>query len=106
MAQLRQEHDRLAKLDVEVLVVGPEKPHAFRDYWAKESLPFIGLPDPTHSVIKLYGQEVKIFKFGRMPAQMLIDKSGILRFVYYGQSMSDIPSVDDIEQALLTQSAV
>jgi peroxiredoxin Q/BCP len=39
-----------------------------------------------------------------MPAQMLIDKSGILRFVYYGQSMSDIPSVDDIEQALLTQS--
>jgi peroxiredoxin Q/BCP len=106
MAQLRQEHDRLAKLDVEVLVVGPEKPQAFRDYWAKESLPFIGLPDPTHSVIKLYGQEVKIFKFGRMPAQMLIDKSGILRFVYYGQSMSDIPSVDDIEQALLTQSAV
>jgi peroxiredoxin Q/BCP len=106
MAQLRQEHDRLAKLDVEVLVVGPEKPQAFRDHWAKESLPFIGLPDPTHSVIKLYGQEVKIFKFGRMPAQMLIDKSGILRFVYYGQSMSDIPSVDDIEQALLTQSAV
>jgi len=100
MAQLRQEADRLKKLDVEVLVVGPENSEAFRKYWQKESLPFIGLPDPKHSVIKRYGQEVKIFKFGRMPAQMLIDKSGILKFVYYGHSMSDIPDVSEVEKAL------
>ena len=100
MAQLRQESDRLAKLDIEVLVVGPENSDAFRKYWQKESLPFTGLPDPDHSVMKLYGQKVRIFKLGRMPAQMLIDKSGILKFVYYGHSMSDIPDIVAIETAL------
>jgi peroxiredoxin Q/BCP len=100
MAQLRQDSDRLADLDIEVLIVGPENSDSFRKYWEKESMPFIGLPDPDHSVMKLYGQEVKIFKLGRMPAQMLIDKSGILRFVYYGKSMSDIPDMREIEKAL------
>jgi peroxiredoxin len=42
--------------------------------------------------LKLFGQQVKIFKLGRQPAQMLIDKKGILRFVHYGHSMKDIPS--------------
>ncbi len=96
--QLHQDSDRLAKLDIEVLVVGPENSDSFRKYWKKESLPFKGLPDPDHSIMKLYGQEVKIFKLGRMPAQMLIDKSGILKFVYYGNSMSDIPDLSEIEK--------
>jgi len=100
MAQLRQESDRLAKLDIEVLVVGPESSDSFRKYWEKESLPFKGLPDPDHSVMKLYGQEVKTLKLGRMPAQMLIDKSGILKFVYYGNSMADIPDISKVEKAL------
>ena len=100
MTQLRQDSDRLAKLDIEILVVGPENSDSFRKYWKKESLPFKGLPDPDHSIMKLYGQEVKIFKLGRMPAQMLIDKSGILKFVYYGNSMSDIPDISEIERAL------
>jgi peroxiredoxin len=100
MAQLRRDEDRLEKLDIAVLIVGPEDAGAFRDYWEKEALPFIGLPDPKHSVIKLYGQEVKIFKFGRMPAQMLIDKDGVLRFVYYGHTMADIPGLDEIEKSL------
>ncbi len=103
MAQLRKDSGKLAELDIEVLVVGPENSDSFREYWEKESLPFIGLPDPDHSVMKLYGQEVKIFKLGRMPAQMLIDKSGILKFVYYGNSMADIPDLSEIEKALSTR---
>lgn len=102
MAQLRKDSGKLAELDIEVLVVGPENSDSFREYWEKESLPFIGLPDPDHSVMKLYGQEVKIFKLGRMPAQMLIDKSGILKFVYYGNSMADISDLSEIEKALST----
>lgn len=100
MAQLRQEADRLAKLAVEVLVVGPENAESFKSYWAKEAMPFRGLPDPTHTVLKRYGQEVKIFKLGRLPAQMLVDMAGILKFVYYGHSMSDIPGLGQIEDAL------
>ncbi|MGC9335845.1 MAG: hypothetical protein ACP5JJ_17000, partial [Anaerolineae bacterium] len=55
-----------------------------------------GLPDPKHSVLKLYGQEVDLFKLGRMPAQVLIDKEGVARFVHYGHSMSDIPENKEI----------
>jgi peroxiredoxin Q/BCP len=31
-----------------------------------------------------------------MPAQVLIDKAGVARFVYYGHSMSDIPENAEI----------
>jgi peroxiredoxin Q/BCP len=43
-------------------------------------------------VLKLYGQEVNIFKLGRLPAQVVIDKEGIARYVHYGKNMSDIPA--------------
>lgn len=100
MAQLRQEYRELVKLDVEVIVIGPEKPEAFRKYWERESMPFIGLPDPDHSVMQLYGQEVKILKLGRMPAQMLINKLGEVKHVYYGKSMADIPDISMVKEVL------
>jgi len=96
MAQLRQDYQRFQKRDTEIVVVGPESADAFKKYWQKENLPFIGLPDPKHKILKMYGQEVKLFKLGRMPAQMLIDKSGTLRYVHYGHSMADIPLNEDI----------
>ncbi len=100
MTQLRQEYEQIKALDIEILVVGPEKPQSFITYWEKEKIPFVGLPDPKHSVLNLYGQEVRLIKLGRMPAQMLIDKNGILKFVYYGKSMADIPDVNQIKSAL------
>ncbi len=104
MAQLRRDYDKFVQLNTEILVAGPENADAFKEYFKKENLPFIGLPDPEHKVLKLYGQEVKIFKLGRMPAQVMIDKSGKVRFVHYGHSMSDIPEnkelLDLIEKQL------
>ena len=96
MAQLRQDYSQFTARDIEIVVVGPENASAFASYWEKESLPFIGLPDPKASVLKLYGQEVNLFKLGRMPAQVLIDKAGIARYVHYGHSMSDIPQNKEI----------
>jgi len=96
MAQLRHDYSRFVDRDVEVVVVGPEDAPAFAKYWQDGSLPFVGLPDPKFSVLKLYGQEVNLFKLGRMPAQVLIDRAGIARFVHYGHSMSDIPENAEI----------
>ena len=96
MAQLRQDYKRFVKLNTEIMVLGPENAESFQKYWMKEALPFIGLPDPEHRILKLYGQEVSLFKLGRLPAQMLIDKSSILRYVHYGHSMADIPSNKEI----------
>lgn len=91
MAQLRLDYAEFVKRQAEIIVVGPENAQAFADYWQKNELPFIGLPDPKASVLKLYGQEVNLFKLGRMPAQVIVDQSGTARFVHYGHSMSDIP---------------
>jgi peroxiredoxin len=96
MAQLRQDYPRFQAAGTLIVVVGPEGPEAFASYWGQNELPFVGLPDPTHSVLKLYGQEIALFKLGRMPAQVLVDRAGVARFVHYGHSMSDIPSNDEI----------
>ena len=96
MAQLRHDYDKFIEQDAEIVVIGPEDKKAFSSYWQQHHLPFIGLPDPKHSVLKLYGQEVNLFKFGRMPAQITIDKKGIARFVNYGHDMQDIPENDEI----------
>ena len=96
MAQLRQDYDKFVAQDTEVIVVGPEGALAFSMYWNQNNLPFVGLPDPSHSVLKRYGQEVSLFKFGRQPAQVTIDKSGRVRFVHYGHDPSDIPANGEI----------
>jgi peroxiredoxin len=105
LAQLRQDHDKFTRRDTAVVVAGPEDAEAFSDYFGKNDLPFTGLPDPDHRVLKLYWQQVKLFKFGRLPAQVLVDKEGIARFVHYGNSMSDIPGnetllvlIDELER--------
>jgi peroxiredoxin Q/BCP len=91
MAQLRQDFAEFEKRNTLIVAVGPENAQAFARYFGENDLPFIGIPDPTQSVLRLYGQEIKLFKFGRMPAQVLVDKTGTARFVHYGHSMSDIP---------------
>ena len=100
MAQLRQDYQKFVTAGAEIIVVGPEPAFAFRAYFEAELLPFLGLPDPKHSVLKLYGQEVNLFKLGRMPAQVLIDSSGMVRFVHYGHSMADIPQNKEILESL------
>ena len=102
MAQLRQDYAEFQARDAEILVVGPEDAAAFAAYWAENDLPFVGLPDPQHQVADLYGQQIKLMKFGRMPALAVIDKAGNILYKHYGDSMRDIP--DNLEiLALLDQ---
>jgi len=100
MAQLRQDYGEFVARDAEIVVVGPEGREAFASYWEREKLPFVGLPDPKHTVLKRYGQEINLFKLGRMPAQVLVDKAGKARYVHYGHSMSDIPSNAELLELL------
>ena len=95
MARLRDGYEDFTSRGAEVLAVGPNSPTAFEQYWENENIPFIGLPDPDHSIAKMYRQEVNIFKLGRMPLNCVIDAKGYVRFVNYGNSMSDIPSNED-----------
>lgn len=100
MAQLRQDFAEFEKRQTQIVVVGPEDAGAFAAYWSEHKLPFIGLPDPKASVLKLYGQEVNLFKLGRMPAQLIIDRNSVVRYVHYGHSMSDIPENSELFEIL------
>lgn len=100
MAQLRQDYSKFLALDTEIIAVGPEDFGSFRMYWKSHKIPFIGLPDPTHSVLKRYGQEVNLFKLGRMPLNTIVDRKGIIRYIHYGDSMSDIPDNEAFLQVI------
>ncbi len=100
MAQLRQEYPLFQERETIVVAVGPEEKEAFAKYWKDNHMPFIGIPDPEHRVADLYGQKVSIVKLGRMPAQMIIDKQGILRYMHYGNSMKDIPGNEEVIRLL------
>lgn len=100
MAQLRQDYLQFVANNTEIVVVGPEGSEQFETYWEEHDLPFVGLPNPDHSVLKRFGQEVNLFKLGRMPAQVIIDKLGVARYAHYGKSMSDIPENNEIFEIL------
>src|SRR4030095_230767 len=93
---MRDEYHRFMSQDIHILAVGPDDVDVFRRYWSKERMPFIGLPDPDHSVAQLYRQEVNLFKLGRLPLNCVIDAKGYVRFAHYGTSMRDIPTNDEL----------
>ena len=96
MAQLRKDYGAFVERCAEIVVVGPEDMGAFRRQWEEQSYPFVGLADPDHSVADRYGQQVKWLKLGRMPALVVIDRSGQIRYKHYGESMRGIVSSDQV----------
>ena len=96
MAQLRQGCRQCVGRNTEVIAVGPEESKVFKQWWDEHQMPFIGIADPGHVIADDYGQQVKLIKLGRMPATILIDKQGIIRYTHFGESMSDIPATDEM----------
>jgi len=96
LAVLRDGYEQFTGREAEILAVGPNPADMFRQYWKNENIPFVGLPDPDHSVARLYRQEVNLFKLGRMPLNCVVDAQGYVRFAHYGRSMSDIPRNEEL----------
>ncbi len=100
MARLRDDYEKFRARGAEILAIGPNTLPAFEQYWEKEHLPFIGIPDPEHRVAVLYRQEVNFFKLGRMPLMCIVDAEGYIRYAHYGASMTDIPNNDTLLRVL------
>jgi peroxiredoxin len=96
MAQLRRNYQKFIDRNTEIIAIGPENPKPFSKWWHDHQMPFVGIADPEHLVAKMYGQQVKLLKLGRMPASLLIDRSGRIRYQHFGESMSDIPEYKEI----------
>lgn len=93
---MRQDFSKFEQRGAAIIVIGPDSADAFRKYWHENDLPFIGLADRRSRVAARYQQEVNLFKFGRMPALFVLDRQGVIRFAYYGKSMSDIPENETV----------
>ena len=65
-------------------------------------MPFVGLSDSKHEVADLYGQQVKLLKLGRMPALLIVDKQGRVRFTHYADNMRDYPELQEMWDVLDT----
>jgi peroxiredoxin len=96
MAQLRQDYQQFMDRNTEIIAIGPEGVESFKEWWDEHQMPFIGIADPEHVIANMYGQQVKMLKLGRMPASILIDKSGQIRYAHFGESMVDIPKTQEI----------
>jgi len=90
MAQLRLDYGKFLVNEVEVIAIGPEEEQVFRYHWKRGEYPFVGIADPDHKIADLYNQQVNILRMGRMPAQVIIDKNGYIRYKHHGDSMRDI----------------
>ena len=105
MAQLRQDYQKFVDRDTQVIAVGPENAKEFTAWWHDHEMPFIGIPDPDHFIAKLYNQQFKLLRGGRLPALAVIDKTGTIRMMHYSDLPSDIPSdervlalIDDLNE--------
>jgi peroxiredoxin len=96
MARLRQNYQKFVARDAEIIAIGPEDQKTFAAWWHREKMPFLGIADPQHHIADIYGQQVKVLKFGRMPAMVVVDKKGDVRYRHYGESMSDIVADEQV----------
>ncbi len=96
MMQLHQDYNEFIENNTKILVIGPESADKFKDHWEENNFKFYGIADEQKTILKAYEQKINLLKLGRMPAQMLIDKDGVLRYAHYGKSMKDIPENKEI----------
>ncbi len=100
MVQMGHDYAEFVNRDAEVVILGPNSPESFKRTWEIEELQMVGLSDPDSVIANSYHQEVKIMRMGRLPALLVLDQKGIIRFLHYGNSMTDIPENSRILQIL------
>ena len=77
--------------------------NAVRSFAERERLPFPLLVDETRSVIRRYGVYVRInFESWNMarPSTVLVDKAGVVRFIFVGRNQLQWPTHEMVFTAL------
>ncbi len=96
MMQLHQDKEKFENKDIKIIVICPEREDKIRKFLDKEPLDLTFVSDPTHTLADNYNQQVKLFKLGRMPAQILINQDGNKVLEHFANSMADIIENEEI----------
>lgn len=86
-------------------MVGPDPPEAFRRLWRTMRLPFPGIPDPGGGLLRLLGQEVYRYGFGRMPSCLAVASDGTVVYRHRGRSPWDLAPWDKLVAELMAYEA-
>ena len=89
---MRDDFAEFEKRGAAIAVIIHDDEETIADYWRKNNLPYVGIPDPEGAIAERYGQEWRLFRGGRMPALFIIDRQRRLRATHRGRGMKDIPS--------------
>lgn len=94
LALLRRDYVEYARMGMRILGVVGQKPTKLRKYIWGNYMPFPLLADYERAVMKVYGvyQPINLDTFNNaLPATFIIDRDGIIRFIYIGYSQIDYP---------------
>ncbi len=103
--RFRDSMSRLIDLDAQVIGVSVDGPFANKEFAEKNRLPFPILSDYQHEVIRAYGLEQQDFAGlkGYTVAKrsiFILDKAGVVRYVWVSDDPSVEPDYDGIQRAL------
>lgn len=95
MLQLQEEVKKFDEKKIKLVVICPEKVEDVEKFAEKHNISFDLVSDPKHIIADKYGQQIKILKLGRMPAEILLDKDCKIITKHYGNNMADTGSIID-----------
>jgi peroxiredoxin Q/BCP len=97
---LRKEYETFRELNAELFpILVDDKDNAIKmenKYARKYPIYY----DEEKTVANMLNQEVKLLKLGRLPALLILDPENVIRYAYYGDSMSDIPENEQLFEIL------
>lgn len=87
---MQDELGTFKSLGANIAVVVRDNEKKVKDFWTKNKLAYIGIPDKEKKLGELYKQQWNLIKLGLMPAMFVIDTEGKIHFAYYSSNMKDI----------------
>ena len=94
------EYGKFKDLNAVIYAILPDNLKNAQNFESEFAIEYPIYYDDKKKVNKMLKQEVKPLKLGRMPALLIVDKQGIIRYAYYSDSMSDIPENEDLFKLL------
>jgi peroxiredoxin len=91
LARLRREFEAFESRRAVVLIIGPDRPDQIQEYWRREDFTFPGFADTDNEVASLFRQKADLYRRGRLPSVVIVDRESRIRFRHDGASAPDIP---------------
>ncbi len=100
---MRDKFEEYQRRDIQIVAIYGQGFDAVRAFAEREQYPFPLLVDESRNIIRRYGVYVRInFESWDMarPSTVLVDKAGIVRFIFIGRNQLDWPAHEMLFAAL------